>query len=135
MNRLSSYTNNLAIGLSSLCVIHCFVTPLLIVLLPSLTALQLDNEAFHSWLLIGIIPTSLFSLLIGCKKHQFYRVLIIGLCGLLFLISAVLVEGLKHGELVEKALTLIGACIVASGHYLNLRLCRDYSKCECHTSL
>jgi uncharacterized membrane protein YeaQ/YmgE (transglycosylase-associated protein family) len=134
MNNLSSYTNNLAIGLSAFCAVHCLASPLLIVLLPSLTALQLDNEAFHSWLLIGVIPSSLFSLLMGCKQHGFYRVLIIGLCGLLFLISAVLVEGFEHGEVIEKVLTVIGACIVASGHHLNFRLCRQHSNCDCHTS-
>lgn len=134
MNNLSSYTNNLAIGVSAFCVVHCLASPLLIVLLPSLTALQLNNEAFHSWLLMGVIPTSLFSLLMGCKQHQFYRVLIIGICGLLFLISAVLVEGFEHGELMEKVLTVIGACIVAFGHYLNFRLCRQKSNCECHKS-
>jgi hypothetical protein len=133
MNNLSSYTNNLSIGLSALCVIHCLASPLLIVLLPSLAALQLGNEAFHSWLLMGVIPSSLFSLLMGCKQHQFYRVLIIGFCGLLFLISATLVEGFEHGELIEKLLTVIGACIVACAHYSNFCLCRQNSSCECHT--
>jgi len=132
MKYLSSYTNNLSIGLSVLCVIHCLATPLLLVLLPSLTALQLDNEAFHGWLLIGVIPISLFSLLVGCKQHKYYRVLAIGACGLLFLISAVLfVESFEHGELLEKLLTVIGACIVVLGHYLNFRLCRLENKCEC----
>jgi len=132
MNNLSSYTNNLAIGLSGLCVLHCLASPLLIVLLPSLTVLQLDNEAFHTWLLIGVIPTSLFSLFMGCKQHQLYRILLIGFCGLLFLISAVFVEDFEHGELMEKVLTVIGACIVAFAHYLNFRQCRKHNnKCEC----
>ncbi|MFQ3244626.1 MAG: hypothetical protein ACJAYF_003326 [Arenicella sp.] len=136
MNILSSYTNNLAIGLSAFCVIHCLASPLLIVLLPSLTALQLGNEAFHGWLLMGVIPSSVFSLLMGCKQHQFYRVIVIGFCGLLFLISAVLVEGFEHGELMEKVLTVIGASIVAFGHYLNFRLCRENRRCDCdsHTN-
>ncbi|MFT6724295.1 MAG: hypothetical protein ACJARN_001160 [Arenicella sp.] len=133
MNNLSFYTNNLAIGLSASCVIHCLASPLLIVLLPSLTALQLNNEAFHSWLLMGVVPSSLFSLLMGCKQHRFYRVLITGLCGLLFLVSAVLVEGFEHGELIEKVLTVIGAGIVAFAHYSNFCLCRQHSSCECHT--
>jgi len=131
MNNLSSYTNSLAIGLSAFCVIHCLASPLLLVLLPSLTALQLDNEAFHSWLLMAVIPSSLFSLLIGCRQHKFYRVFIIGSVGLLFLVSAVLVEGLEHGELLEKVLTVIGACVVAIGHYFNFRLCRDHQHCGC----
>ncbi len=131
MNPISSYANNLSIGLSALCVIHCLATPLLLVLLPSLTALQLDNEVFHRWLLVGVIPTSLFSLFMGCKQHQFYRVIIIGVCGLLFLVSALLVEGFENGEMLEKIFTVTGACIVALGHYLNFRLCRQHDQCEC----
>jgi len=131
MKTLSSYTNNLAIGLSAFCVIHCLASPLLLVLLPSLTALQLDNEAFHSWLLMGVIPTSLFSLMMGCKQHQFYRVILIGVIGLVFLVSAVLVEGFENGELLEKVLTIVGAGIVAFGHYMNFRLCRKHTHCEC----
>jgi len=137
MNYLSSYTNHLSIGLSALCVVHCLAMPILIVLLPSLTALQLENEAFHSWLLMGVIPTSLFSLLMGCKQHQRYRVLTIGLVGLLFLVSAVFVEDFANGELFEKVLTVIGACTLAIVHYMNFRLCRrlDLESCECHEAL
>jgi len=134
MNYLSSYTNNLAIGLSAMCILHCLATPLLLVLLPSLSALNLESEAFHGWLLIGVIPTSVFSLLVGCKQHKRYRVLAVGICGLLFLISAVFVEDLANGELLEKVLTVVGASIVALGHYMNFRLCRSNSrsnKCEC----
>ena len=131
MNNLVTYTNNLAIGLSGLCVAHCLLTPLLIVLLPSLTILNVDNEAFHSWLLVGVVPSSLFSLIMGCKKHQFYRVLVIGILGLVFLISAVFVENFSNGEVLEKVLTLLGASVIAVGHYLNFCLCRQQSCCDC----
>lgn len=133
MNNLLSYTNNLAIGLSAFCVAHCLASPLLIVLLPSLTALGLQNEAFHSWLLIGVIPSSLISLLMGCKQHKSYRIILIGFCGLLFLVSAVFVENFEYGELLEKGLTVIGAGVLAWCHYLNFRLCQRHkqSQCDC----
>ena len=134
MKNLSSLTNNFAIGLSAMCVLHCLATPLLLVLLPSLSALNLENEAFHSWLLIAVIPTSLFSLAMGCKQHRDYRVLVLGILGLTVLISAVFVEDLAHGELLEKVLTVSGAVVVAFAHYMNFRLCRKQQDCECHES-
>jgi len=124
MKQLSSYTNNLSIGLSALCVVHCLATPLLIALLPSLAALPLENEAFHRWLLIAVIPTSLFSLFMGCKQHKKYNVFVIGVIGLLFLISAMFVEDLANGELLEKVFTVIGAFIIAIAHFMNFRFCR-----------
>ena len=123
------------IGLSAACVVHCLATPLLIVLLPSLSALPLENEALHSWLLVVVIPSSLVSLLMGCKQHQFYRVLVIGFCGLLLLMSAVLVEGFQYGEILEKVLTVLGASVLAAGHYLNFRKCQSHNDCHCQDEL
>lgn len=132
MNKLLSYTDSFAIGLSALCVAHCLASPILLVILPSLAILQLNNEAFHFYLLLGVIPSSLFSLLLGCKRHKYYRVLLIGGCGLALLISAVFVEGLVYAEMLEKVLTVCGASVMIYGHYLNFRLCRKNANCECH---
>ena len=113
---------------------HCLLTPLLIVFLPSIIAVQLENEAFHRALLLMVIPTSVFSLLVGCKKHKHYRLLNIGMVGILFLVSATFMEGLSNGELLEKVLTVIGACVLAVGHYLNFRLCNKQDECDCQSS-
>ena len=48
-------TDKLAIGLSLLCTFHCLALPILLVLLPSIAALGLDNENFHLGVL-GIFP-------------------------------------------------------------------------------
>jgi len=134
VNYISNFTDRLAISLSALCVMHCLLTPLLIVFLPSIIAVQLENEAFHRALLLMVIPTSVFSLLVGCKQHKHYRLLNIGLVGILFLVSATFMEGLSNGELLEKVLTVIGACVLAVGHYLNFRLCNKQDKCDCQSS-
>ena len=134
VNYISNFTDRLAISLSALCVMHCLLTPLLIVFLPSILAVQLENEAFHRALLLMVIPTSVFSLLVGCKKHKHYRLLNIGLVGILFLVSATFMEGLSNGELLEKVLTVIGACVLAVGHYLNFRMCNKQDECDCQSS-
>ena len=134
MNYISNFTDRLAISLSALCVMHCLLTPLLIVFLPSILAIQLENEAFHRALLLIVIPTSVFSLVVVCKQHKRYQLLNIGLIGLLFLISATFMEGLANGELLEKTLTVIGACVLAVGHYLNFRLCNKKDQCDCQSS-
>ena len=70
MKTVQEYTDKFAIGLSMLCAIHCLLLPLLLVALPSISALQIENEAFHFWMLAAVIPTSLYALSMGCKKHQ-----------------------------------------------------------------
>ena len=61
MKTLQAKTDKLAIGFSLACAIHCLTVPTLLVLLPSLTVLQLDSEAFHFWMVAAVIPTILLS--------------------------------------------------------------------------
>lgn len=130
MKNLHAVSDQVAIGLSLLCAIHCLALPTLLVLLPSLVSLQLDNEAFHTWMVYAVMPISIYALTLGCSKHQRYRVLAFGVTGLALLVSALLLEE-SVGELGEKGLTLLGASLIAWGHYSNFRLCRQHEDCDC----
>lgn len=125
--------DRVAIGLSLICTIHCFATPILLALLPSLAAYNLDTEQFHLWLLFVILPISLFALGLGCKKHKRMRYLTFGAFGLMFLVLAITVGKALFGESGEKLLTLIGSILIAVGHWLNYRQCkeRNNDSCDC----
>ncbi len=125
------FTDKIAISLSLLCVIHCLASPLIIVMLPSLMALQFDDEAFHLWMVLAVIPTSVYALTMGCKQHKRYRLLAVGLFGLFFLLLAVLIGESIIDEFWEKAFTVIGAATIALGHYWNYHLCRQKDYCVC----
>ena len=133
MNMISTqaFTDKMAMSLSLLCALHCLVSPLIIVMLPSLAALQFDGEAFHVWMVLAVIPTSVYALTMGCKQHKRYRLLGLGLFGLLFLVSAVLLGEDLISDFWEKALTVIGAATIALGHYWNYRLCQRQEFCAC----
>ena len=122
---LLGFADKLAISGSVLCALHCLVTPLLIVLLPSVGSSFLADESFHLWLVVLIIPTSLIALGLGCRKHGHLRFLFIGIVGLSFLVSAILLESIFHSDVLEKGLTLIGSFIIAVAHIDNFRRCRD----------
>lgn len=104
MKTAQEVTDKLAIGLSLMCAIHCLALTTLLALLPSLVALQLDNEAFHLWMVVAVIPSSVYALTLGCKQHKRYRLLILGFMGLTLLVMA-LVLGEEHiGEAGENYL-------------------------------
>jgi len=124
-------TDKAAISLSVLCAIHCLGLPFLLVLLPSLSALSLDNEAFHLWMVVAILPTSIYALTIGCQQHKKYPLLILGSIGLCLLLLALVLGEEVIGESLEKTLTMLGAMFVAAGHVWNFRLCRKSDECEC----
>lgn len=124
MRSAQEITDKFAISLSLLCAIHCLASPVMLVLLSSLTVLQLDNEAFHQWMLVAILPATIYALTIGCKKHKRYQLLFLGFTGLTLLVLAVFLGEKTTGEYGEKILTVLGATLIASGHYFNFRLCQ-----------
>ncbi|WP_062262149.1 MerC domain-containing protein [Endozoicomonas arenosclerae] len=134
MKTLLTYTDKAAITLSFLCLLHCLSLPVLLAILPSVTALNLENEMYHIAMVLIVIPTSLYALTLGCKQHQHYRLLKIGLTGLAFLVAAILGEELI-GEMGEKILTVIGSTLIAYGHYRNYRLCQHAEDCSCESEL
>lgn len=133
MKQAQTITDRLAIGLSLACTIHCLATPALLVLLPSLMALKLDNEAFHLWLVFAVIPTSLFAITLGCKQHNRYQLFVLCVIGLAMLFSALILEE-RIGETGEQVLTVLGSSLIVIGHWLNYRLCRQQSHSDCDCS-
>ncbi|WP_448248774.1 MerC domain-containing protein [Thalassotalea agariperforans] len=128
--KTTAITDKFAIGLSMLCAIHCLVLPILLALLPSLAAFNLHDEAFHKWMLIAVIPTSLYALTMGCKKHHRYHLLVLGMLGLTLMVSALCLDHDMIGETGEKTLTLIGAMLVAGAHLINFKRCRSNKSCR-----
>lgn len=129
MNTFQTHTNNLAISLSVLCAIHCLAFPLVVLFLPNVAVMGFDNEAVHKWLLVGVIPFSVYSLSLGCKKHKRHHLLGFGFVGLALMIMAVVIGG----EVLEKVFTLTGTIILAVAHYMNYRFCRN-DRCDCSES-
>lgn len=126
MIKVENVTDKLAISLSIACAIHCLAMPLVLLLLPSFAVLPLNNEAFHLWMILIVLPTSVYALFMGCKQHKRYRLIVIGFCGLTLLVSAILLGN----EFWEKILTLMGTFIIAGGHYWNYRLCQQHKLCH-----
>ena len=132
MNHIQTLSDRAAISLSLLCTFHCLVFPWAIVLIPSLAILPLEDEAFHLWMLAAVLPTSVYALTMGCRKHKRYHIAILGTLGLSILIAALFVGEGESAEIWEKTLTVIGSTFVAVGHLWNFRLCRHHDNCSCH---
>ena len=126
--------DQLAVSLSLICAIHCFAGPILVALLPSFKLLSCsNNESVHFWMMFAILPSSLVSLAMGCRKHNKLNFLLIGFVGLVVLTLASIWGHQLFGCKNEKYVTLLGSCIVAFAHVNNFLLCRS-SNCENHGS-
>ena len=129
---LQPIADQAAIGLSLLCTLHCLALPVMATLLPSVIAMGFADESFHTWLVVVVIPLSVFALAMGCRKHRRTGILYFGLIGLLLLCLSPLMGHEFLGETAEKILTLAGSAALAVGHLMNFLLCREQDACECH---
>ena len=105
----------------------------MVLMLPSIAALNLDNEAFHMWMVVAVIPCSIYALFLGCKEHSRYQLFFLAFIGLVMLVLALVLGEEQIGEAGEKIMTVAGAALIALGHWLNFRLCRanEHKDCGC----
>ena len=126
---LSMLLDRASIGLSVICVLHCFATPILLAFAPSLLALPVADEKFHAVLIFMILPASLVALTLGCRRHEDMSVFYWGGSGLFVLVGTLLLGHDLLGDAGEKIMTVFGSGLVVIGHVLNFRSCRT-SACE-----
>ena len=69
-NHNEGWLDKLAISMAVLCAIHCLIVPVMIVTVPLISTTFFVHENFHLWMLIAVFPTTLASILLGCKKHR-----------------------------------------------------------------
>jgi len=127
----SNYTlDKSAIGLSGLCAIHCLLLPVFLQFFPVVFLSKLGDESIHQLLLVFVVPVSAIALFVGCKKHKQSKALVTAGFGIALMILALTHGHDLFGEYGEKALTLVGAALVALSHWLNFSLCKN-ADCDC----
>ena len=129
MMNIQAKMDKAAIGLSVICTIHCLLLPVAITVLPVLIATPLGDEAFHQFLLIGVLPASILALTLGCKKHKKWDNALLGGIGLSALVFAAFFGHDLVGELGEKLITVLGAGLICVSHLRNYKLC-NLNQCE-----
>ena len=123
LQRVTEYTS---ISLAGICAVHCFLMPVALILFPVVGSTFLSEEIFHEFILLLVIPASVVAIFLGCRRHKDFKVIMLGIVGLCFLLlGAFAATGYE-----DFVLTLIGASIMASGHLRNFRLCRKDGCCE-----
>lgn len=110
--------DGIAIAASALCLVHCLVLPMAILLLPAAALWLALPESLHAWLLGLTLPVSGAALIIGFRRHRHAMPLAIAGAGLLCLAVAVLLARSVAGE---TGLTVIGSTLLIAGHLINRR--------------
>ncbi|MDU0353734.1 MerC domain-containing protein [Paraglaciecola aquimarina] len=129
--KLLNTADRSAIILSSLCLIHCLVLPVILVLLPTLTSVAFfSDERFHTWLLYGVIPISLFAVVLGYFHHRNRSVVLVTSIGMSVLILVALLGHDVFGEQGEIVASVLGSILVAYGHIRNFKTRKQLRQCH-----
>lgn len=119
---MRAFLDRLGISASILCVIHCLVTPALVVFTP-IVGQYFSHEWVHGIMIIVVFPVAIWALLSGFNKHREVRVLWLGGVGLLFMTLGMLIS--DHSVNQESAFMIIAGICLATAHLVNLRSCRQ----------
>lgn len=93
-----AWLDHLAISMAVVCAIHCLIVPVLIVAVPLIQTTFFVDKDFHLWMLIAVFPTTLASIMMGCKKHRDRWVGIACILGLSLLVIAFTVEQVSQTD-------------------------------------
>ena len=132
MKVTQEYSDKTAISLSLVCLAHCLLVPILLVMFSGYVTLVYNNELIHYLLLLLAIPVSLYALIRGMRNHSKFSFFVIGLIGIITLVFAITIGTVIWGEFGEKLFTAIGASIIVFAHYKNYKLCRKLECDSCH---
>jgi len=116
--------DGVAVFLSGACMLHCLLLPILVTLFPIVQGSMLQEQDFHVIMLFLILPTSLFALTVGCRRHKDRLTITLGAMGLAVLAVTALFGHEWFGFLAERLVTTAGGLILASAHVRNYLLCR-----------
>ena len=128
VNRFHPWIDQIGVGLSLTCAVHCLAAPLLLTALPAFGLSFVADDMTEVVLLSTALALAVSSLCWGFRRHKSGRV---------FLLLAVAVALIAAGRLFaeersESLLVLAGAVILAASHALNWHLCRSCLDCQ-HT--
>jgi uncharacterized membrane protein len=106
--------------LSTLCALHCLVTPFVTLSLP-LWIYSIHYSPVHLFISIFIIPVAVYAFWTGYKKHENKMVLVLGGLGLLLLSIALIGPSTRNQLRWNDIMTIIGSIALIAGHFLNRR--------------
>ncbi|MGD8326573.1 MAG: MerC domain-containing protein [Sphingomonadales bacterium] len=117
ITRLQEMSDRLAVFLSGLCVAHCLIIPVALLLAPVLGLQLIEDAAAHQILFAVAVPVSIVGLGLGFRRHRRLTSLLMAALGL-----GLMYGGLLQTSLVfEEVLTVAGVLLVAAAHIQNRR--------------
>ena len=92
------FSDKLSICLSLCCILHCIALPVIILMIPSIASLWINNEKIHVILVLFAVPISLFAMAKSLRIHHNYKCISLAVIGLSLLVSAIFMHEINFGS-------------------------------------
>ena len=92
------FSDKLSICLSLCCILHCIALPVIILIIPSIASLWINNEKVHVILVLFAVPISLFAMAKSLRIHHNYKCISLAVIGLSLLVSAIFMHDINFGS-------------------------------------
>jgi len=103
----NSRVDHIGIWASVLCAIHCALTPVLLILLPTFGKAW-SHPATHWGMALVVIPIAVFMMRKGFQKHRKKWLLGVGSLGIVFIITGSILPYLEVGQSNDASIQTIG---------------------------
>jgi hypothetical protein len=117
----SRYLDRIAISLSTICIVHCLATPLLIAILPVAAIAVGSDGHFHALMLWLVVPTSAVGFSLGYRVHGKLGIVLSGALAVGVLALVAFWGHDAWDPKVEVAVNVAASIVLALAHWQNFR--------------
>jgi uncharacterized membrane protein YfcA len=122
--------DRLGILASSICAVHCLLTPV-VLSLPAVWGHYLpSDEQFHRVIAVVVAGLGALAVVANYRRHRRRLVLFLIAAGLVCIFFGAYCGEELPSHSAEIGVTLLGSALMISAHRLNHTFCRDCPKCH-----
>ena len=129
-SRVSAFSaDKLGIWASTLCVVHCIVTPVLLSVSAAFAHFIPGEEKTHRTLAVRVAALGAIALVKGFRTHGRRRILGLMALGLGFIFGGAFYGDRLPSHGYEVAVTMTGSALMIWAHRMNHTFCSDCRRC------
>ncbi|QDK39714.1 MerC domain-containing protein [Bdellovibrio sp. NC01] len=114
--------DKLGITLSTICAIHCVITPFLALAVPVLGE-TFEQPWVHLVMAVFVVPTGLYAFFSGYQHHKQKGLVALGVLGIILIAIGLLAPISGLNLFGHDVITIIGSAALIVAHVLNRRAC------------
>jgi hypothetical protein len=115
---------------SGACMLHCGLSPLLLLIAPGLAHYLPGDEAVHRILAVLVLSFGAVALVRGYRLHRKLIVLFGFLAEALLVLTGAIAGELLRSHFAEVCVTLAGSASMVASHWKNRAFCSACGNCE-----